>query len=251
MQRRELEFLGERLNSVEINGTFYSLQSPKSFRKWADGTPDDLIFAIKGSKFITHQKKLKDARLPLANFFASGLLLLGTKLGPILWQFAPWFRYDKEVIEEFLQLLPRRAAEASRLAEDNTIKDPEKAWTKLVEDVEIKYAFEPRHESFFEGGFADQLREHNAAIVIADTAGKYDSGDEPTADHIYIRLHGGDELYVSDYRDKELDKWAKLIRKLQTGSDGKERDVYVYFDNTMAGHAFFDAVHLGEKLQGQ
>lgn len=248
VQRRELEYLGARLNSIEINGTFYSLQSPRSFQKWVEETPEDLIFAVKGSKFITHQKRLRDIRIPLANFFGSGLLALGRKLGPILWQFAPWFRYDAEVIEEFLQLLPKTAAEAAKLAEKNTIKDPKKASSELIANVNLKYAFEPRHESFFTSEFGDLLHKYNAAFAVADTAGKYDSGDEPTADHVYIRLHGGEQLYVSDYRDNELDKWAKRIRKLQKRPDGLKRDVYVYFDNTIAGHAYFDAIYLAEKL---
>lgn len=248
VHRREFEYLGERLNSIEINGTFYSLQSPNSFRKWAAETPDDLVFAVKGSKFITHQKKLVDARVPLANFFASGPLLLGRKLGPILWQFAPWFRFDRDVVEQFLKLLPATAAEAAKLAEIHTIKDPEKATVELITDTKLKYAFEPRHQSFFTGEFAELLREHNAAMAIADTAGKFDSATAATASHVYIRLHGGEELYLSDYGDNQLEEWAKRIRSLQKAPDGTTRDVYVYFDNTMAGHAFFNAVSLAEKL---
>src|SRR5688572_25164571 len=106
VQRRELEYASRQMNSIEINGSFYSLQSPDSYRKWAAATPDDFLFALKGSKFITHTKKLKEARVPLANFFASGVLLLGEKLGPILWQLPPWFRFDRETIGDFLDLLP-------------------------------------------------------------------------------------------------------------------------------------------------
>jgi uncharacterized protein YecE (DUF72 family) len=248
VQRRELEFVGGRLNSIEINGTFYSLQSPNSFRKWAAETPDGLVFALKGSKFITHQKKLEDVRVPLANFFASGPLVLGRKLGPILWQFPAWFRFDRQVVERFLLLLPQTAADAAKLAEENTIKDPAKASAELVADVKLRYAFEPRHESFFTDEFEDVLREHNAAMAIVDTAGKFGSGSEATADFVYIRLHGGEELYLSDYRDEELEKWAMRIRTLRKGPGGTERDVYAYFDNTMAGHAFFDALSLAEKL---
>ena len=118
----ELEYSSERMNSIEINGTFYSLQSPASFEKWAAATPDDFLFAIKGSKYITHQKKLKDIRIPLANFFAQGLLKLGKKVGPILWQFPAWYRFSRERLAEFLDLLPKTAAEAAELATENTIK---------------------------------------------------------------------------------------------------------------------------------
>lgn len=262
VQKGELGYLGSRLNSIEINGTFYSLQSPKSFQKWSDETPDDLIFAVKGSKFITHQKKLKDVRIPLANFFASGLLCLGQKLGPILWQFSPWLRFDRGRIEEFLKLLPRTAGGAAKLARENTIKREEKAWTELIDDVELRYAFEPRHESFFTEEFVELLREHNAALAFADTAAKFGYAEDVTADFIYIRLHGDEELYLSDYRDAELDRWEKKIRTWQRGGEPRDakkisktkppkqaREVYVYFDNSMEGHAFFDAEYLAKKLR--
>ncbi len=262
VQKKELAYLGERMNSIEINGTFYSLQSPKSFQKWVEETPDDLLFAVKGSKFITHQKKLKDVRIPLANFFASGLLCLGKRLGPILWQFSPWFKFDRERIEEFVRLLPRTAVEAAELAKENTIKREEKAWTELIEDVELRYAFEPRHESFFTEEFVDLLRGHNAALAFADAADKFGYAEDVTADFVYIRLHGDEELYISDYRDAELDRWAKRIALWRKGSEPKdakkitkakpekkERDVYVYFDNSMEGHAFFDAQYLAKKLK--
>src|SRR5688572_6833079 len=135
VQKRELEYVGGRMNSVEINGSFYSLQSPESYKKWAAAVPDDFVFALKGSKFITHTKKLRDVRVALANFFASGILLLGDKLGPILWQFAPWLRFDAEIMDEFLDLLPRTTSEAAGLARENTIKTRSKSWTKKVSDV--------------------------------------------------------------------------------------------------------------------
>ncbi|HEV7699703.1 MAG TPA: DUF72 domain-containing protein [Pyrinomonadaceae bacterium] len=261
VQKRELEFLGKELNSIEINGTFYSLQTPKSFQKWSNETPDDLLFAVKGSKFITHQKKLKDVEIPLANFFASGLLCLGRKFGPLLWQFSPWLKFDAGRIETFLKLLPRTAAEAAKLAQQNTIKKPNGAFVELIEDVPLRYAFEPRHESFFVEEFVEMLRKYDMALAFADTAEKFGYFEDVTADFIYIRLHGDEELYVSDYRDAELDRWARRIKAWQEGSEPKdakkitkvkpriqERDVYVYFDNSMEGHAFFDAKYLAEKL---
>jgi uncharacterized protein YecE (DUF72 family) len=262
VQKRELEYLSGLVNSIEINGTFYSLQSPKSFKKWSNETPDDLLFAVKGSKFITHQKKLQDVRIPLANFFASGLLVLGKKLGPILWQFSPWFKFDPETIESFLKLLPKIAGEAAELAKENSIKSADKAWTKVVEDVELRYAFEPRHKSFFVPEFVELLRKYNAALAFADTADEFGYAEDVTADFIYVRLHGDEELYVSDYRDAELDRWAKRIKTWQKGGEPKnakkiiagkapsktERDVYVYFDNSIEGHAAFDAIYLSKKL---
>jgi uncharacterized protein YecE (DUF72 family) len=262
VQRRELEYASRRVNSIEINGTFYSLQKPDSFRKWHDATPDDFLFAVKGSKYITHKKKLNDVRPALANFFASGLLLLGEKLGPILWQFAPWYRFDREMMETFLGLLPRSAKEAADLAQENTIKSRDGAWIDLVKDVDLRYAFEPRHKSFFVPEFVDLLNGSNAALAFADTAEKFEYREDVTADFLYIRLHGKNEIYASDYTEEELDRWAKRIRSWQRGSQPRDaklisrktlepvntRDVYVYFDNSMHGHAAFDAIYLSRRL---
>src|SRR4051812_11232870 len=114
--RRELEYASRRLNSIEINGTFYSLQRPQSFRKWYDETPEGFVFSIKGGRFITHIKKLKDVEMPLANFLASGVLLLKEKLGPILWQFPPGFAFNAARFEAFFELLPRTTKAAAALA---------------------------------------------------------------------------------------------------------------------------------------
>jgi len=261
-QKRELEYASRRMNSIEINGTFYSLQTPASFRKWAAATPEDFLFAIKGSQYISHRKKLKDVRAPLANFFASGLLLLGKKLGPILWQFPPWYRFNRQRIETFLKLLPQNTKEAAHLAKENTIKSREKTSTELVENVDLSYAFEPRHESFFGQEFVKLLRKYNAVLAFADTAGKFGYAEDLTADLVYIRLHGSTELYSSGYSDKELDEWARKIRSWRKGNDprgakkitskkfrpGTPRDVYVYFDNDIKSHAPYDAIHLAERL---
>ena len=242
-QREQLAFASEHINTIEINGTFYSLQSPKSFQKWAEDTPEDFVFALKGSKFITHQKRLKAVEIPLANYFASGPVILGNKLGPILWQFAPWYRFDRGLIENFLRLLPRDAKHAASVAKKNTIKDDEKKSTLLVENVKLRYAFEPRHQSFFTEEFAEMLRDHNFAMVISDTGGKFPYAEELTADFVYIRLHG-DELYKSDYQDTDLRAWAKRIKRWRS----KGRDVFVYFDNTIEGHAIHDAMYLAKQL---
>ena len=262
VQKRELEYASRQMNSIEINGSFYSLQSPASYKKWAAATPDDFVFSLKGSKFITHNKKLKDVRTPLANFFASGVLELGAELGPILWQFPPWFKFDAETIREFLDLLPRNTAEAEKLSQENTIASSEKKSTKAIADVELRYAFEPRHESFFSPEFVELLRSRNAALTISDTGGKWPYAEDVTADFLYIRLHG-ETLYMSDYSDKSLDKWARRIRSWQRGGEPRDaekitarkpakssRDVYVYFDNSINGHAPHDAVELAKRLIG-
>lgn len=261
-QAHELEYASKWMNSIEINATFYRLQSPASFRKWAAATPEELLFAIKGSKYITHQKKLKDINIPLANFFASGVLELGKKIGPILWQFPPWYRFGYERIESFLKMLPKTTRQAARLAAENTIKNPQNASARATKNVLLRYAFEPRHESFFCDGFLDLLREHNAALAFADAAGKWPYAEDLTADLVYLRLHGSTELYASGYTDDELTEWARKIRSWRKGSDprnakkiskrkfeaGKARDVYVYFDNDIKAHAPYDAIKLGRLI---
>jgi len=262
VQKRELEYASRALNSIEINGTFYSLQSPESYRKWSAEVPDDFIFAVKGSKYITHRKRLQDIRIPLANFFGSGLLLLGKKLGPILWQFPPWDRFDAKRLSDFLKLLPKTTKAAAKLAAENTIKDPEKAWSEAVNAQPLRYAFEPRHESFFVPEFIDLLRKHNAALTFADSAGKWPYAEDITSDLVYIRLHGKDKIYDSDYSEDELDAWAQKIDLWRQGKEPKcgtrigaakpktlkARDIYVFFDNSIKVHAPFDAMQLGEKL---
>ena len=260
-QRLELEFTSSRTNSIEINGTFYSLQSPASFAKWYAATPDDFVFAVKGSKYITHQKSLRDVRIPLANFFAQGLLSLGKKLGPILWQFPAWYKFSPERMTEFLELLPQTTHAAGELATENTIKKPNGASIEVVDDIPLRHAFEPRHESFFSEEFILLLREHNATLAFADAAGKFPYVEDVTSDLIYIRLHGSTELYASGYTDDELDTWARKIRSWRSGKEPRDakriaaragsnerRDVYVYFDNDIHSHAPYDAIKLAGKL---
>ena len=244
-RRDELAYASSHVNSIEINATFYRLQTPKSFETWAGDSPDDFLFAVKGSKFITHQKKLIDVKIPLANYFASGVLLLGKKLGPILWQFPRWYRFDRERIEDFLKMLPRETKQVASLAKKTTINDAERKSTALVENAELRYAFEPRHESFFTREFDEMLRDHNAAMVISDTGGKFPYSEQITADFVYIRLHG-DELYRSAYPDSELKDWSARIKSWR--GNRNKRDVYVYFDNTLKGHAIHNAIYLAKQL---
>jgi len=262
VQSRELEFISSQMNSVEINGSFYSLQRPASYRKWADQVPDDFLFAVKGSKYITHMKKLNDVRIPLANFFASGVLMLGKKLGPILWQLPPWLSYDEDRMSEFLKLLPRTSAAASKLAQEHTLKKKDWIATEAIAKTRIRYAFEPRHPSFFTPEFVHLLRRHKAALVFADTADRWSYIEDVTADFVYIRLHGREELYAGGYTVEQLDRWAKRIKSWRSGSEPRDskriakktgskkapRDVYVYFDNSITNHAPFDAVSLASRF---
>ena len=263
LQRRELEYASRQMNSIEINGSFYSLQRPASYQKWHDQTPEDFVFAVKGGMYLTHRKRLVDIRQPLANFFASGVLLLGKKLGPILWQLPPWLPYDRSRMSEFLRMLPRTSTAASKLAHEHDLKKKDWISADAVAKTKIRYAFEPRHQSFFTEDFIELLRKHNAALVLADTAGKFPYAEDMTADFIYIRLHGSEELYASGYSKEELDRWASRIKKWRAGvqpSDAAKiskksykprepRDVYVYFDNDIKVHAPFDAISLASRFE--
>lgn len=261
-RKRELEYAAQQFNSLEINGTFYSLQRPSAFRAWYEATPRDFVFAVKGSRFITHMKKLRDVETALANFMASGLLLLREKLGPILWQFPPQLAFDEEKFSRFLALLPQTTTEASRLARRHDARVTGRAVLKAGHAARLRHAFEIRHESFLDERFIRLLRRHNAALVVADTAGLWPYAEDVTSDFVYIRLHGASELYTSGYTDDELDAWAARIRSWAAGRQPRDavlvsqtrprarahRDVYVYFDNDRKVRAPFDARRLADRL---
>jgi uncharacterized protein YecE (DUF72 family) len=260
--RLELQFASHAFNSIEINGSFYSLQRPSSYQRWYAETPPGFIFSVKGARFITHMKKLRDVEAPLANFFASGVLGLREKLGPILWQFPPNFGWNEERFTEFFRLLPRDTRGAVKLAKKHDAKVKGRAWTKTDAIRPIRHAVEIRHSTFMVREFFALLRRHNIAFVVADTAGKWPYAEDLTADFVYCRLHGAEQLYVSGYSDKELDWWANRIEYWRKGkqprdaklvSDRKaapagKRDVYIYFDNDAKVHAPFNARTLTEKL---
>jgi uncharacterized protein YecE (DUF72 family) len=241
--RRELEFASRQVGSIEINGTFYALQRPESFRAWAEQTPDEFVFSVKGGRFITHLKKLRDVDTALANFFACGVLALGPKLGPLLWQLPPNFGYDTERIEAFLSLLPRTTTAAAALAAQHDERVEDRAWVTTDADRPVRHAIEVRHPSYETPSFFALLRAHGVAAVTADTAGKWPMIDEQTADFSYVRLHGAEELYASGYTDEGLDTWAAKVRAW-----GQDRDVFVYFDNDVKVHAPFDAQGLMRRL---
>ena len=243
-QRRELEHLSGRMDTVEINASFYSLQGPASYRAWAAQTPDDFVFAVKGSRYLTHMKRLRDVRTPLANFLASGVLALGPKLGPLLWQLPPRLRFDAALLEEFLTLLPRSTGEAAHLAGEHDARLDGRGETVADVDRPLRHALEVRHDSFRDPAFAALLRAQDVALVVADTAGHFPFLEEVTAGFVYVRLHGDTELYRSGYAPAALDRWAERVRAWRASG----RDVFVYFDNDADGHAPFDAVGLAERV---
>jgi uncharacterized protein YecE (DUF72 family) len=242
-QRRELEFASSHVGSIEINGTFYALQRPDSFRAWAEQTPESFVFSVKGGRFITHLKKLRDVDTALANFFASGVLALGPKLGPLLWQLPPNLGYDADRLTAFLSLLPRTTSAAADLAARHDARVQDRAWVTTDADRPIRHALEVRHASYQTPAFFDLMRAHDVAVVTADTAGKWPFIEESTADFRYVRLHGAEELYTSGYTDEALDSWARKVR-----SWARDGDVFVYFDNDVKVRAPFDAMGLMSRL---
>lgn len=261
-QRRELEYASRALPTIEVNGTFYSLQKPASYRSWYERTPEDFVFTLKAHRYITHYRRLKDVRVPVANFFASGVLELAGKLGPILWQFPPNLRFDPDHWEAFLELLPMDMSAARRLGLSSELRG-ERRSLRVRENHPLRHAVEVRHESFLNPWFVDLLRAHGVALVFADTAGKWPYFEDLTADFVYVRLHGDAELYVSGYDQSTLNFWAKRLRTWETGERPEKnltisekiprrrhRDVFVYFDNDAKVRAPADARSLIRILHG-
>ncbi len=270
-QRQELAFAAAAFPTVEINGSFYSLQRPSHYEQWAAATPDDFVFALKGSRYITHMRKLREIRIALANFYASGILRLESKLGPFLWQFPPQFQFNADLLEEFFTLLPRDTQEAADLACEH---DP---WMKgrvcLSTEARrpLRHAIEIRHSGFVCPAFIRLLRRHKIALVCADTV-EWPLLMDVTADFLYLRLHGSEVLYASGYEETALDIWAERVVAWARGGEPRDfwkqgrlpdparsnvpegvyasavpaprrakRDVYVYFDNDAKVRAPFDA----------
>ena len=259
-QRRELEFASRAFETVEINGTFYSLQKPKSFAMWERETPDGFVFSMKGSRYITHMLKLREAKVPLANYFASGMLGLGAKLGPVLWQFAPQMRFDRKRFDEFFRLLPRSTRAAASLVRRYADRLDEDEVVRVREDAPLRHCVEIRNESFVVPEFVSLLREHDIGLVVADTV-EWPLLMDVTSDFVYCRLHGSEQLYTSGYGDAALDVWAGRVVKWARGeqvegrrasadtAEVRPRDVYVYFDNDAKVRAPFDAQGLRERVQ--
>ena len=262
-QRLELTYASRALSTIEINGSFYSLQRPEFFARWYDETPEDFLFAVKGPRFITHMKRLRDVETPLANFFASGVFNLREKFGPILWQFPPQFRFNAEKFAAFFALLPRDTDEALRLARRRDYRLKGRARLAIDAVHPLRHAVEIRHESFRDPLFIELLREHGIALVVAETAKKWLMLQDVTAPFMYLRLHGDKKLYASGYSDRALARWAERIRAWHSGSEPADadkviasppassapRDVFCYFDNTdIKLRAPVDAQNLARKL---
>jgi uncharacterized protein YecE (DUF72 family) len=221
-QKRELEYASRQLTSIEINGTFYGSQKPETFAKWRDETPDGFVFSLKAPRFATNRNVLADAGSTIARFFASGVVELKDKLGPINWQLMPTKKFDPADFEAFLKLLPKEAAGRA-----------------------LRHVVEVRHASFRSPDFIALVREHGVAVAIAaDSA--YPQIADPTASFVYARIMGTQETAESGYSDAALDLWVKRARAWASGAavdgldcveprsaDGKARDVYIY---VISGH---------------
>jgi uncharacterized protein YecE (DUF72 family) len=245
--RRWLEYASRHFNSIELNGTFYSLKSPAVFERWLSQVPaTGFVFAIKGGRFITHNLKLRNAEASLGNFFASGVLALGHVTGPFLWQLPATYGFDAERMDTFIRLLPRTSQDAQAVARQHDSRLKRGALVEAAGPVQFRHAFEVRHPSYFHPEFYDLLRSHRCALVVSDSAGRFPYAEEVTADFVYVRLHGSTELYASEYSASELDMWASKVAAWLIGPP--HRDVYVYFDNDIRGHAPFDARNLAARV---
>ncbi len=262
-QSRELEFASRKFDTIELNGSFYSLHRPQSFLQWHSQTPQDFTFAIKGSRYITHMLRLRNVEGALANFFAQGLLHFGAKLGPILWQLPPNFTFEPERLEQFFSLLPRTLKQAAELARNHDDRLKDRSWFQVREDAPLRHALEIRHESFVTERFIRLLRRYGVGSVVADTV-EWPLLMDVTSNFVYCRLHGSEVLYASGYEVDALDVWARRVVAWAQGeevADGrkasardaakrKRRDVFVYFDNDMKVRAPFDAEQLRIRVNG-
>lgn len=244
-QHAELAYAARMFNSIELNGSFYSLQSPPSWRAWYRQTPPEFTFAVKGPRFITHMKRLQEVRAPLANFFASGVLALAEKLGPVLWQLPPQQPFEPERLEAFLALLPRDSAAALRLARGREPRMHGRSVLRIDARRVLRHALEVRHASFVCEAFIALLRRYGVALVVSDSPRRWPQLLDVTADFVYVRLHGAQRLYGSGYGPQALRLWAGRIAAWRRGAAAPAgdyasarratpgpRDVYAYFDNT-------------------
>ena len=261
-QKDELRYAAEKFPTIEINGTFYSLQRVESFRRWREETPDDFVFSVKGPRFITHLRRLREPEVPLANFFASGVLELGKKLEPFLWQLPPNFKFDAARLAAFFALLPRDAESAAALAEHRNKKIVPRASTRIEKNWALRHGLEIRNDSFRTPEFITLLRDHNVALVCADTA-EWPRWMDLTSDFMYVRLHGSEVLYASGYDREAIKDWATRAVAWAQGGEPKDaekviakparkcggRDVYIYFDNDAKVRAPGDALALIERIR--
>jgi uncharacterized protein YecE (DUF72 family) len=238
-QAKELAYAGTHLTSIEINSTYYGSQKPESFRKWAREVPDGFVFSVKGSRFTTNRRVLAEAGESIQRFFASGVLELGDRLGPVLWQFAPTKKFDAADFGAFLALLPQS-----------------------IDGRRVRHVVEVRHDSFRSPAFVALARKFAVAIVFAEHAA-YPAIADLTGDFVYARLQKGEDSIPTAYPPKALDAWAQRFRAWAQGDEptdlprvdpdhpaaGKPRDVFAYVIHEGKVHAPAAAMALIERLK--
>lgn len=261
-QKKELEFASRKVNSIEVNGTFYSLQKPATFERWYSETPENFVFSVKAPQYITHIKRLKEVDGALANFLASGLLCLKEKLGPILWQFPPNVTLKDDRFEKFFEMLPHDSKQAAKQAKRHSESLDGRTYTKADGDFKVRHAFEFRHPSFMNPEFIDLMRKHGVAVVFAHAGGiKAPYMEDLTADFVYARMHGQEEKFKKGYTKETLEWWADRVSQWTQGkqptdaqcmSDTKpksiKRDAFIYFDTEAKEYAPYDALNLMQRL---
>jgi uncharacterized protein YecE (DUF72 family) len=220
-QAKELEFASRALSAIEINATFYSRQSPKSWQKWGETAPEGFQFAIKGSRYCVTRPKLAEAGEGLGNFFAQGFAALGPKLGPTMWQFAPRRKFDRDDIAAFIDLLPHE-----------------------VDGLPLRHAIEPRHESFRDERFFELCRARNIAIVLEDSD-EFPTIEADTADFVYARFQRMNEAIATGYDDRALDAFAEKARSWRESG----RDGYIFMINGAKVRAPAAAQALEQRLR--
>lgn len=255
-QKQELHFASRELGAIEINATFYRHQTAKSFASWAAEAPQGFRFPVKGHQGITHIKRLKEVHDALAFFFGSGVLALGEKLGPFVWQLPPNLSFSADRIEGFLAQLPQ-TPEAAVAKAQTAASSSRELFTDTTGITKIRHAIEVRHKSFADPAFIALLRRYNVALVIADT----DSWPymDTTADFAYLRLQGAPG--ADHYSEADLDRWAARLQALATGGvlpdgkfvgdgnpDGKARDVFAFYVSTDKVHAPANAMATMRRL---
>jgi uncharacterized protein YecE (DUF72 family) len=233
----ELRHAGEHLTSIEINGTFYRTQSAASFAKWRDETPEDFVFAVKGHRAIVNKSKLAETGEAVEWFFKSGIFELGQKLGPVLWQFAPFRRFNADDLAAFFALLPRQH-----------------------DGRDLMHVVEVRHDSFLVPEFVALLRKHNVAVVFADSD-DYPAIADVTADFVYARLQRTLDKNATGYAAADIDRWATVAKNWEAGGEAddlprfgekkapkKKRPVFIYMISGAKVRAPAAAMALIEKV---
>jgi uncharacterized protein YecE (DUF72 family) len=239
-QARELDYASRKLTSIEINSTFYRTQKPDSFRKWAAETPEDFVFSVKGPQFATNRRVLAEAGPSIERFFASGVLELKSKLGPVLWQMAPTKKFDPADFAAFLALLPTS-----------------------LDGRPLRHTVEVRHESFLVPAFIELLRKFSVAVVVVESD-KHPLIADVTGDFVYARLQRTSEKEKTGYAPRALDLWAKRARNWAAGGAPDDlatitapapaqsrRDVFIYMISGAKVRAPAAAMALIERLKGE